>query len=280
MSGEFLIPVFAEGEPFGLGALATVVAVILLVVVAWYYIILPLIVRPTLKFKKDPTIAPFDPDELVEPLLPALEVFAHQHESLRGLGFEFLTNFFISDATLSGRTIGEYWFHNEFRTICAVSYVYVVQNNAIVAPSMLISFATRFSNDTLIVTNNASDPGLFPEEPKAYTYSMSWEESVEKLNQFHQAACAQIVPATRSNRLDNEFSGDVFEAHKAGIRASNEYSVDVGYLRPEPGDYYVATIRGAYLMTWKLLRPFKQIRLWMMKVKVRRKMTELGLHDF
>ena len=64
--------------------------------------------------------------------------------------------------------------------------------------------------------------------------------------------------APKAIRLDDEFQGDASSYIAGTLRDELEAATNEGYLRLNAaGTYYRATVKGAFLMTWKQLQPVK-----------------------
>jgi len=78
-------------------------------------------------------------------------------------------------------------------------------------------------------------------------------------------------------RLDESFGGDEIAFLQACMKEEFQNATNAGYLRLQRDDTtYLATVRGAYLMTWKELPPIKQWLAWRARVRTKRLLREVG----
>ena len=110
-------------------------------------------------------------------------------------------------------------------------------------------------------TNNSSELGAFKKLPNEHTAKF-WEiQDVRRLYQLHR----WLLPRySRNSRpvllLDRDFGGDaVSYISKIALEDSFTKQIPTGYLRRCP-EGFAPTIKGAMLMTWQELWPFKAIR--------------------
>ena len=79
-------------------------------------------------------------------------------------------------------------------------------------------------------------------------------------------------------RLDESFGGDEVAYLQACMKEEFEHATKIGYMRLGLGEtFYRPTLRGAYLMTWKELPPFKQWRARRARAWAERIMEDAGV---
>jgi hypothetical protein len=138
----------------------------------------------------------------------------------------------------------------------------------------LVTFRTEYTGQTSIVTSNSSSSGIYPVDPRIQSIRCPGIWDLPLLYQFHRArvdrdsrgrqpTLARVTPPETRLQLEQT------ETFERLIRAGY-YSLDQTQL------YYIPTWKGAYLMTYKLLPPFKQIQKMRKDAACDRELKELG----
>ena len=138
----------------------------------------------------------------------------------------------------------------------------------------LVTFRTEFLGGTSIVTSNSSSAGVFPRDPKVSAIRCPGIRDFALLYRFHRArvdrdrarrtATLDRVKDPRT-RMENEWS----ETYQRLI-AAGYYSLDAARQQYSP------TLKGAYLMSYRLLPPFRQIQKFRRDRQAERALRELG----
>lgn len=138
----------------------------------------------------------------------------------------------------------------------------------------LVTFRTEFTDGTSIVTTSSSSAGVFPRDPKVSAVRCPGIRDFALLYRFHRARVDRDR-ARRTATLDR--------VKDARTRMENEWTetyqrlVGAGYYTLDPSrQQYVPTLKGAFLMTYRLLPPFKQIQKFQRDRLAERALRELG----
>ena len=132
-----------------------------------------------------------------------------------------------------------------------------------------LSFVTTFPDGREIVTTNAPTASVFP--PLPTVDGLAWKDMnhAAMLWKLHRARAEQlrngqmpVMPAAG----DDAIATIVRDTERRGI----DFAIGRGYLRRHAGGEVRHTVRGAYLMTWRLLWPWKQITMARHARKLRR----------
>jgi hypothetical protein len=138
----------------------------------------------------------------------------------------------------------------------------------------LVTFRTEFTDGSSIVTTSSSSTGVFPRDPKISAIRCPGIRDFALLYRFHRArverdragrtATLDRVKDART-RMENEWTETYHRLIGAGY-----YSLDL------TRQQYVPTLKGAFLMTYRLLPPFKQIQRFQRDRAAERTLRELG----
>jgi hypothetical protein len=138
----------------------------------------------------------------------------------------------------------------------------------------LVTFRTEFSDGTAIVTSNSASPGVFPRDRNVSAVRCPGIRDFALLYRFHRA------------RVDRDRAGRTATLDRvkdARTRMQNEWTetyqrlIGAGYYSlDETRQRYVPTLKGAFLMTYRLLPPFKQIQKFRRDRLAERTLRELG----
>jgi hypothetical protein len=142
-------------------------------------------------------------------------------------------------------------------------------------------FSTRFQSGRVINTGNPQTISAFPVRDNCVTTHIPWISDSLELYRVHQAIAAAKGDGTPPVlRLDTQFRGDVAAYGSAVMREELEAASEAGYLRlTGDGGHFRPTLKGAYLMTWKQLPPFKGLYVRSRLRRVRRFLNELGIES-
>lgn len=140
--------------------------------------------------------------------------------------------------------------------------VSVVQHAAgyAVPNTFLIEFSRDFEGGVEVSTNTMEMPNVFRPDPRSVKNSFPGETDVRALYALHGQLALRHRPPGAAASLPPA-GGEV--AHlKAGIERSRQRQAQMGLLRLDRRTgVYRPTLWGAYEMSWKLLFPFRQIRM-------------------
>jgi hypothetical protein len=138
----------------------------------------------------------------------------------------------------------------------------------------VLAFRTEFSDGTSIFTTNSKSGSVFPPDPRVNGIRCPGIPEVAKLYRVHRALVEQDR-AGRTSTLDRV--KDPLSRMNDEHRNTHERLIRAGYYRiDEASQRYVPTMKGAYLMTYRLLPPFKQIIRRRKNRKTARTLERLG----
>jgi hypothetical protein len=123
----------------------------------------------------------------------------------------------------------------------------------------LVGFRTEFTDGTFIATSNTPTPTCFPRDPRVNGVRCRDVFDIALLYRFHRARVDRDRGARipTLERVRDAAGRMVYEHHDAYQRL-----IAAGYYRlDQAAGNYVPTYKGAYLMTYRLLWPFRQIQI-------------------
>ena len=192
----------------------------------------------------------------------AAEFFANAGAVLAAEGFDDAGMYFLPNTAPKVEGLVLLGVNRQTSDYALVAALYATINEDTQLKSTHVEFVTRFNDGRVLGTSNASVLGCFAKIPGFETVHFPGLADLHQLYRLHVERCRRDAPNTqRVNRLDREFDGDG-ERYLSTILAEEfGRQVGVGYLRLESGgDRYRPTVKGACMMTWRLLWPVKQLR--------------------
>ncbi|MGD9721262.1 MAG: hypothetical protein AB7U76_08540 [Pirellulales bacterium] len=224
---------------------------------AAYILGLPLLILVGMKNDAHPAVEEIDPAADSLPTKIA-EHFESAETALQQVGFESEGIFFLPRQVPNAQVIGQLFVNRAtFETASAIAIQAGPENNRRLV--RYISFVTRYRDGHSIITGNPAEVSAFPVPPKNITTHVPWLQDALELYEVHQAiSAAKGSSAPRTIRLFDEFGGDPLAYIAGTIREELDFAAADGYVQLNAaGTCFRATIKGAYLMTWKQLQPFK-----------------------
>lgn len=227
---------------------------ILLIFLSAPYVIGPALVYRNQRFRIPAEIVRIEPCEQALPD-PIRTQFADSYECLTKLGFDLVGVFGLPKLVTNVQSISALYVN---RRTCVVAYTSFIVGTAAVL--RYAEFITRYKDGTVVQTNNSAEIGAFPTPAHVHTLQF-WDiqevATLHDLHRFHEARHQKSPPI---NRVDDEFGGNL-ERYIAVAAMDEEFArqLETGYLVRCSGGYR-PTLKGAVIMTWQLLWPFKAIR--------------------
>jgi hypothetical protein len=138
----------------------------------------------------------------------------------------------------------------------------------------LVTYKTEFSDGTSIRTSNSTSPSIWPADERVSSIICSKIYDLERLYYFHRARVERDVggrsPTLESlNEPASYMQREYIDTFERLIRAGY-YTFD------EASSCFVPTFKGCFLMTWKLLPPFRQIQSVRKWLQADHSLRELG----
>ncbi len=275
---------------FDLSLLVYHLSVSFVVVFCLYVFGLPLINLFVIRLEVAPTVEPLD--DLFALDAKVRRQFDAAAEALRPLGFEGGGLFILPQLVKNVQLIICTFVNREESEFANAAAIYVSKNNKDwKLRFQYTGFTAYFADGTEISLHNHRLARTFPAPPGEITVVAPWLQRPAELCRAHRAISALLAPAKQKEfPLDTDFQGDIARFVSDGLAKEYAFARDAGYLveagntvvatvAPDSGNpyqspgaaaasaVYVATVKGAFLMTWRCLWPF---RTWILASRVRR----------
>lgn len=249
---------------------------------AAYFLLIPLLVLASQRFRADVNIVAFDPAATPPP--PSLvDFFRGTNVALVELGFRRLGSFVLPDAMPNVQGVLQFYVNEDTRDAALVTALYGTAANAPAAIQLRYTeFLSRFSSpDVRIVqTNNTDNIGSFKPLPTDLTFRFPQIEYLVTLYRLHQALVQRHAGGRQKTlRVMEEYRGDaVAYLRDVAFLESYQEQEATGYLRYNAaGECWRPTFKGVYLMTWRELWPIKQFIRAHVRRNARRLERDLGI---
>lgn len=198
--------------------------------------------------------------------------------ALEDTNYQFLTTAAAQMQALGFELIGYFGYNVQTNVNVLLAYlvhrkngdagIAVVMETSAGIKAQTVEFATRFFDQSSITTGNSRKPGVFIQPRTKPVYHFPWIVNPARLYDIHQQL---ILRDKLGIPKDPPEPGHEQERLLEGMRAEMKDQLERGILRlGASGAYYHPTLWGAYLMTWKLLFPVKQIRVAIKTSKAQR----------
>lgn len=249
-----------------------ILLIVIILLVATPYVVAPLRVHQRQRQNPRPTLEPFDTGKhLVTPQL--INAMRQSVASLGAAGFTTLADLFRADQSTRMRVI--------LMDTAAEDLALVLGATPILKPERgvaSVELVARFEGERSLSVSNAPIAGVFASVPGREKVRLQQVRDPVRLYRIYQALVAHQYGAAR--RAPPDYRGDPSGFLGASMVRELRQQVDTGYLRLDGAeDAYRPTWKGAFLMCWKLLQPFRDIRQWLADRRVRTLFRASGLDE-
>jgi hypothetical protein len=240
------------------------------------YIAGPFLVRQNVTNKVDPDLVPFPPDH---PSLPAdvADNFDIARQRLNESGFEAISGFGLPRQMPRVKAVLLLFANRATKEAAMATAIYADLPEGGKLKAFYIEVISLFRDGTLVQTNNCSVLGSFPRKAGVHTVQLPQVRDIGLLVRIHRVRTEPFGGISeRKLRLDEEFRGDARAYLAACMREELERQIPTGYMfLSEAEGLFRPTWKGAFLMTWKQLFPFKQVRAALRDRKANALLAEL-----
>lgn len=245
-----------------------------------FYLLMPWLVYFSQKMNGRPKLVPF---ELEKKKLPKrVEKYLRETgDALTGLGFEPQPCIAMPDPLPNVTAISQLWTHSREKTASLVSLIFGMEDGSGTNLSIFYTeFVNRYHDEdiALIQTNNSTERGAFAELPTELTFRFPQVKNIEQLHRVHQTLVKRHQPNLRPYiSLFERYDGDVLRYFLGILVEGYRDQEGTGYLfHDAENEQWRPTVKGAYMMTWRLLRPMSTWIRARMRRQAARILAELG----
>ena len=237
---------------------------------------LPLLIYLTFKNEAHATLETFVPSD---PTLPHLvrEHFKNACAELLPIGFEYVAGMRLPQMADNVMAILIVLVNRPAGDAAAAISIYAKSDEVWDLQTSYVEYSTRFQSGLTINTQNSTALSAFPPASDNENNRFPTVRDARTLYDIHQRLLSNHHAASKVMRLDDEFHGDAVAFVRAALHTEMLEAAKVGYLYLTPDKkYFRATVKGAWLMTWKELFPFKQLRRAYRDRLAKQQLAELG----
>jgi hypothetical protein len=263
-----------------------------------YVFVTPLLILLTFRYQALPNIVQLHPDTPFPEVVR--EYLFECHEELTSLGFDNVGTFSLPNQMPNAKAVFALFANRERKTSAMAALMYAKVLGDWKLSTKYMEFSTRFSGGGLVDTMNTAQVGAFPEPPDCIKTQHPEITDIGVLHSAHQLlGDTHFFGRARILRLYDQFHGDAQAFLAVSLTEELEAARAAGYLRLVGGDQaefgeamaddnpyrvgilftppsYRATLKGAYLMAWKELWPFKPIVYRLKYRRDRKRLLSVG----
>jgi len=264
-----------------------------------YFLATPLIILMTFRHEALPHVLPIDEDSL--PLAESDEHLIRTRQELESLGFECVGRYGLPHQIDNVRAMLDLFVSHSPETSAMSVVMYILLGETWKRKTAYVEFSTTFTDGSFVDTMNSTEVGAFCEPRRSVKTQHPELTDARALHAAHEAMNDWHFPgSSRYLKLEKRFHGDAPSYLAAVITEELESARQDGYVRLVGGDQesftklmdpsnpyeapparftppsYMATIKGAYLMTWSELWPLKSLKYWSRIRRDRLRLQETG----
>lgn len=238
----------------GAGLFLTLAAII--------YLGIPLWIRSQQTMEAQTKVLPID---LKDHNWPAdmQQLFEDSTQELSQHGFDVVQAAFLPSATPLIKTVLILLVNRTQKDMAMVTAMCSTEESAGGIKNFYVEFSTRLEDGSHYDTMNSAELPAFPKPHDVVRTQLVEVADPGRLYEIHQAILNRDSRQTNQKvlRLDRDYSGDAIAYLQRVIQDEFESATEYGYLTlSEDSQNYLMTLKGAYLMVWGQLWPFKPLR--------------------
>ena len=244
--------------------------IVVILVAAAPYVLGPVLVYQRQRQNPRPSFVPFDAAQhaLAQPLADAMRQCA---AGLERSGFTTVADLFRIDRATRMRVLLLDTPAGDLGLVLGVAPVLKPERGV-----CTIELVARFEGERSLSVQNTPIPGAFAPVPGRDKARFRFVRDPGRLYRIYQALVARRYGATR--RVPPDHRADPAGFLAAAMARELRQQVDTGYFRLDTtADAYRPTWKGAWLMCWKLLQPFRDIGEWRTDRRAWQLLAELKL---
>lgn len=199
------------------------------------------------------------------------------------LGFEELDTLFLPHQMDNVKAIVRMFVNRPEQDSAMAVAMYGLIGDQWQLQTQYVEMNTEYRDGTVVDTQNSPNVGAFPTPAHKTVTIAPWLTDISELYRAHQAICRFVARGkTKELKLETVHKNDIVADLTSGMIDEFEHARAAGYLRysaaretwpqeanntnpyqsPESAPaiaQYVATIKGAYMMSWNEMWPFKSL---------------------
>jgi hypothetical protein len=239
------------------------------------YILGPIMLRLNMTQDAHPEVVPFpiDHPDLPEPVRDHFDAVTVE---MARVGFEPVAGLALPRQTPNVKAV-ILMFANRATKDAAIATAIYADKLQPPLQTAYVEIVSRFRDGRIVQTNNSHQMGAFPEKEGITTTYLPSVPEADRLYRIHLAIGERAADnAVKVLRLDEDFRGDARAYLACGLREELERQIDTGYLfLDSANEVFRPTLKGAFLMCWAMLFPWKQLRFANRNRKEKRLLEEL-----
>lgn len=243
-----------------------------------FYVGMPLLVLTQQKFEARPKMIRFDVDDFDWPA-EIDQLFTEAVDDLAESGFEVVDGLFLPSAVQNVKTALILLVNRTEKDAAMVTAMYAQPVSSGSLKTLYVEFSTQFDDGLVYDTNNSSQMSAFPQRADTELHQFVRVKDATTLYQIHQAILERDGRSRSQKvmRFDRDFGGDAVAFLQNAMAEEFDDAADIGYLkRVEGGNNFAPTLKGAFLMVWKELWPWKLIRQMQRNQKAQSLLADLN----
>ncbi len=240
-------------------------------VVLWliyYYLVIPLVIRFQQRLPAHPTLRNLDLNQIKHSLA---EFMTTRTTTLFALGFDEPTLVQLPDSVPNVTTYLIMLVHRQTGDKAMVTVI--VGHGPVPLQTLYVEFSTRFETSEVFNTHNSRTLCAFPPAPKAVRTQVPQVTDPRELYQLHQYVMHRHNVGSRKVLYEPGQALDWLIEY-AFIRTYDTQVQRSWLAFDEEGDSYHYTFKGAYLVAWGLMQPFKALRYVALYWRARKTLAE------
>jgi len=247
-------------------------AALMLLVTSAFYFLTPLLTRVQ-RFPVNTHLTPVEVAEVEDAAGPATWFLRKTKENLALDGFELLGHVRQTNSP-PGVSFYLIAFANREAEDLALIALWRAGDEEHPQRTHLLEFIRQFDGGTSLETSDSSELGVFPLPPGNEVWQFPDVGDARRLYRIHGALAGRSGRRATPLPVPGAELAALGEALDGALRSQ----IDTGYLEIEPSDgTYRPTWKGAFLMTWKLLPPWRWLRHVQRDREAARILAELGV---
>jgi hypothetical protein len=144
---------------------------------------------------------------------------------------------------------------------------------------MHVEVVTRYRDGRIVQTGNPQQLSAFPPPPNCVNSFFPSIAEAAQLYRLHRAITQRHGSGEKILRLDDDFAGDSVRYMQFSLIEELNHACEAGYMRLDrAAGVYRPTVKGATIMIWQEMWPFKSIRIARRARNERRLLEELAFH--